>query len=259
MPWTCGTGSGSLAPMPGSGIVPQLHAVENNNHKRARPSLKQRCLAACKRCPYLYSARTRFHPVLHLIHNYTILRTARERIRTRSTSGKMATLSPDSGHVPRRESSSRPRNSSSSRRPSRPRLLRACATEPSITTSNSCSGVLTATNTNRRATELLSRVAVSNSNSEGLLRMPPSSPSSTRSFGLETEEGTDRRLSETAQRTMLHPNSQQRSSPPNRRRPQGNRGQASLTPQEADSACYFSFPSFDTWEEQPDQNDDKTY
>ena len=172
----------------------------------------------------------------------------------------MATLSPESGHVPRRESSSRPRNSSSSRRPSRPRLLRACATEPSITTSNSCSGVLTATNTNRRATELLSRVAVSNSNSEALLRMPPSSPSSTRSFGLEAEDGTDRRLAETAQRTLLHPNSQQRSSSPNhRRRSKDKRGQAPLTPQEADSACYFSFPSFDTWEEQPEQGDDKTY
>ena len=171
------------------------------------------------------------------------------------------TFSPDSGHVPRRESASRPRNSSSSRRPSRPRLLRACVTEPSITTSNSCSGVLTATNTNGRATELLSRVAVSNSTSEGLLRMPPSSPSSTRSFGLEPEEGTDRRLSETAQRTLMHPNGQQRLSPPGGccYLLQINYGVVSLT-LESDSACYFSFPSFDTWEEEhPQQNDEKTY
>ncbi|KAI1449779.1 hypothetical protein F5Y02DRAFT_413460 [Annulohypoxylon stygium] len=87
-----------------------------------------------------------------------------------------ARYSPDI--VTRRESSPRPK--SAERR--RPRLLRACATEPSITTSNACKGVLTSPNMNRRATELLSRVAISNANS---------SPSSTRSYGLDSAEARE--------------------------------------------------------------------
>ncbi|OTB05780.1 hypothetical protein M426DRAFT_319461 [Hypoxylon sp. CI-4A] len=119
-----------------------------------------------------------------------------------------AVYSPDS--VPRRESSPRPKNME--RR--RPRLLRACATEPSITTSNACKGVLTSPNTSRRATDLLSRVAISNANS---------SPSSTRSFGLESADTREPRLTDGTR----NPN----------------------------SACYFSFPSFDAWEvgEHPDE------
>ncbi|KAI0129262.1 hypothetical protein F4776DRAFT_162328 [Hypoxylon sp. NC0597] len=119
-----------------------------------------------------------------------------------------ARYSPDM--VPRRESSPRPKMTE--RR--RPRLLRACATEPSITTSNACKGVLTSPNTNRRATELLSRVAVSNANS---------SPSSTRSFGIDSAEAREARLTDTAH--------------------------------DPHSVCYFSFPSFDAWEvgEHPDE------
>ncbi|KAI1214958.1 uncharacterized protein F4807DRAFT_455407 [Annulohypoxylon truncatum] len=90
-----------------------------------------------------------------------------------------ARYSPDL--VPRRESSPRPK--SAERR--RPRLLRACATEPSITTSNACKGVLTSPNMNRRATELLSRVAISNANS---------SPASTRSYGLESAEARESQI-----------------------------------------------------------------
>ncbi|KAI1075252.1 hypothetical protein F5B20DRAFT_585470 [Whalleya microplaca] len=121
-----------------------------------------------------------------------------------------ATYSQNTHDVPRRESSPRPRNSD--RR--RPRLLRACATEPSITTSNACKGVLTAPNTSRRATELLSRVAISNATS---------SPSSGRSFGLESAEVREHRLSQTTYGS--------------------------------NSASYFSFPSFDTWDvdQQPDE------
>ncbi|KAL7625467.1 hypothetical protein AAE478_004687 [Parahypoxylon ruwenzoriense] len=104
-----------------------------------------------------------------------------------------ARYSPDAHSVARRDQSPGWPRTSSERR--RPRLLRACATEPSITTSNACKGLLTSPNTNRRATDLLSRVAISNATS---------SPSSTRSFGEESGE--------------------------------------------AHSACYFSFPSFDTWE-----------
>ncbi|KAI0840182.1 hypothetical protein F5Y06DRAFT_250211 [Hypoxylon sp. FL0890] len=119
-----------------------------------------------------------------------------------------ARYSPDM--VPRRESSPRPKITE--RR--RPRLLRACATEPSITTSNACKGVLTSPNTNRRATELLSRVAVSNANS---------SPSSTRSFGIDAAGAREVRLTDATR--------------------------------DPHSVCYFSFPSFDAWEvgEPPDE------
>ncbi|KAI0540946.1 hypothetical protein GGR58DRAFT_70752 [Xylaria digitata] len=98
----------------------------------------------------------------------------------------------------------------------RPRLLRAYATEPSITTENACRGLLTSpTYSTRRATELLNRVAVSNSNSTS-----PTSTSSRNSV-LEPE-----RLTETNHQSY--------------------------------SACYFSFPSFDTWEEQRQQDEEKT-
>ncbi|KAI0167048.1 hypothetical protein GGR52DRAFT_575014 [Hypoxylon sp. FL1284] len=109
--------------------------------------------------------------------------------------------------APRRESSPRPKNAE--RR--RPRLLRACATEPSITTSNACKGLLTSPNTSRRATDLLSRVAISNASS---------SPSSTRSFGLESADAREARLTEAT----------------------------------SNPGCYFSFPSFDAWDvgEHPD-------
>ncbi|KAK7757271.1 hypothetical protein SLS62_000820 [Diatrype stigma] len=167
--------------------------------------------------------------------------------------------SPSCGSVSARPTRPSPsRDSSSSRRqPSRPRLLRACATEPSITTSNSCSGVLTAPNTSRRATELLSRVAVSNSAAtEGLLRLSPtvSPTSSTQSFGGSGEADRGRmgdgarrqqqQLSEdaaaaaTAQRMMLH---------------------RSCTGQQQHSANYFSFPSFDEWEQPAQQNQEKAY
>ncbi|KAI0379973.1 hypothetical protein F5Y04DRAFT_111335 [Hypomontagnella monticulosa] len=120
-----------------------------------------------------------------------------------------ARYSPDI--VSRRESSPRPKNNTERRRP---RLLRACATEPSITTSNSCKGVLTSPNGSRRATDLLSRVVVSNANS---------SPSSTRSFGIESADVREPRMSD-----AIH---------------------------DPHSVCYFSFPSFDAWEvgEHPDE------
>ncbi|KAH9909810.1 hypothetical protein F4778DRAFT_16744 [Xylariomycetidae sp. FL2044] len=128
-----------------------------------------------------------------------------------------ATYSPAAAHyLPRRDSSPRaPRNPEKRR----PRLLRASATEPYITTSNACNGVLTAPNTSRRATELLSRVAiVSSSNASS------SPPSSTRSFiGFESAGAVaDRRDHRLASEPIHNPH----------------------------SACYFSFPSFDTWEEE---------
>ncbi|KAI0490749.1 hypothetical protein F4859DRAFT_19385 [Xylaria cf. heliscus] len=97
----------------------------------------------------------------------------------------------------------------------RPRLLRAYATEPSITTENACKGLLTSpTYSSRRAAELLNRVAVSSSNS-----VSPTSTSSRNSV-LESERSTE-------------------------------------TNHESYSACYFSFPSFDTWDEERRQDDEK--
>ncbi|KAI6090827.1 hypothetical protein F4821DRAFT_227974 [Hypoxylon rubiginosum] len=121
----------------------------------------------------------------------------------------MATVRYSPDIVPRRESSPRPKHTE--RR--RPRLLRACATEPSITTSNACKALLTSPNTSRRAADMLSRVAISNANS---------SPSSTRSFGLESADNREPRL---------------------------------LSEATNNPDCYFSFPSFDTWEvgEHPDE------
>ncbi|KAI0422121.1 hypothetical protein F5X98DRAFT_193680 [Xylaria grammica] len=125
-----------------------------------------------------------------------------------------ASFSPDLAHHHhhhRRDSAS----SNKSLGGRRPRLLRAYATEPSITTENSCRGLLTSpTYSSRRATELLNRVAVSSSNSTS-----PTTTSSRNSV-LESERLTE-------------------------------------TNQESYSACYFSFPSFDTWEEQRRQGQDE--
>ncbi|KAI0457839.1 hypothetical protein F5B21DRAFT_52369 [Xylaria acuta] len=97
----------------------------------------------------------------------------------------------------------------------RPRLLRAYATEPSITTENACKGLLTSpTYSSRRAAELLNRVAVSSSNS-----LSPTS-TSLRNSVLESERLTQ-------------------------------------TNHESYSACYFSFPSFDTWDEERRQDEEK--
>ncbi|KAI1429482.1 hypothetical protein F5Y12DRAFT_405988 [Xylaria sp. FL1777] len=114
-------------------------------------------------------------------------------------------------HHYRRDSASSNKSAGSRR----PRLLRAYATEPSITTENACRGLLTSpTYSSRRATELLNRVAVSSSNSTS-----PTNTSSRNSV-LESEPSTE-------------------------------------TNHESYSACYFSFPSFDTWEERR-QDDEKT-
>ncbi|KAK4151302.1 hypothetical protein C8A00DRAFT_17264 [Chaetomidium leptoderma] len=76
----------------------------------------------------------------------------------------MASAASESRRMQRRDSSER---SCSTRRP---RLLRATATEPSITTSNASPNAL-ATQSGRRATELLSRVAfVSGSPPDSILR-----------------------------------------------------------------------------------------
>ncbi|KAI0969827.1 hypothetical protein F4678DRAFT_155143 [Xylaria arbuscula] len=137
-------------------------------------------------------------------------------------------------HHYRRDSASSNKSISSRR----PRLLRSYATEPSITTENACRGLLTSpTYSSRRATELLNRVAVSSSNS--------SSPTNTssRNSVLESE-----RLNETNQKSCSYsPSVSMKCNP---------LSVADLDME--DSACYFSFPSFDTWEEERRQDEEKS-
>ncbi|KAI1814805.1 hypothetical protein GGS20DRAFT_385268 [Poronia punctata] len=127
----------------------------------------------------------------------------------------MATISISSDvhhHHHRRDSSS----SNKSWTGRRPRLMRSYATEPSITVDNACTGLLTTpTYSSRRATELLSRVAISSSNS------PLPTSTSSRNSALESERPRD-------------------------------------TSHSSYSACYFSFPSFDTWDEERRQSEEKS-
>lgn len=102
----------------------------------------------------------------------------------------------DSRQLTRRESSPRPTARSSSRR--RPQLLRSSATEPSITTSSAYRGVTASPNSSRRATEILSRVAVSNA------AVLSSSPNSTRSFSSSDFESAG--LTEAEKRELLRSN-----------------------------------------------------
>ncbi|KXJ92888.1 hypothetical protein Micbo1qcDRAFT_160741 [Microdochium bolleyi] len=131
----------------------------------------------------------------------------------------MASGSTDYYRGPRRESTASTKSRSSSRRP---RLLRAAATEPSITTVHSPTGLLTNSNTNRRATDLLNMVVVSKSS------YTSSSSSSQSLSSLEAQMRADQQHS------------------------------ASSVPQSPYSACYFSFPSFDTWEDDEDNDDEKS-
>ncbi|KAJ1329246.1 hypothetical protein MN608_05979 [Microdochium nivale] len=118
---------------------------------------------------------------------------------------------------PRRDSNTSSKSRSSSRRP---RLLRAAATEPSITTIHSPTGLLTNSNTNRRATDLLNMVVVSKTS---YASSPPSSSQSLSS--LEAQMRADQQLSG----AHLH--------------------------QSSYSACYFSFPSLDAWEDEEDTDE----
>ncbi|KAK3903341.1 hypothetical protein C8A05DRAFT_32923 [Staphylotrichum tortipilum] len=125
----------------------------------------------------------------------------------------MAPATSGSSRMQRRDSSDR-----------RPRLLRASATEPSITTSNASPNAL-ATQPGRRASELLSRVAfVSGSPPDSILRS--ASIISTRSSMYDSVD----RHSELSSSPVSQPDSfdEMHSNPY--------------------SGRYFSFPSFDLYE-----------
>ncbi|KAK0720484.1 hypothetical protein B0H67DRAFT_192153 [Lasiosphaeris hirsuta] len=136
----------------------------------------------------------------------------------------MSSMSPDSRPMSRRDSSTR---SSSSRRP---RMLRAPATEPSITTSNASRNSLASSQSSRRATELLSRVAfTSGSPPDSMMRA--TSPLSTRTPMFDSLDRCSDLSSSPVSLDEMHS------------RPCTGR--------------YFSFPSFDMYEEgQQDEEKD---
>ncbi|KAL2260171.1 hypothetical protein VTK26DRAFT_5917 [Humicola hyalothermophila] len=115
----------------------------------------------------------------------------------------------------------------------RPRLMRATATEPSITTSNVSRDAL-ATQSGRRATELLSRVAyVSGSPPDSVLRSTPMSAARSPMFASVDRQG-ELSTSPLSQLDGFH----------------------DLHPPQQCSGRYFSFPSFDLYEAR-EQDEDK--
>ncbi|KAK1657606.1 hypothetical protein BDP55DRAFT_623395 [Colletotrichum godetiae] len=139
----------------------------------------------------------------------------------------MATVSRDlrdTDGVRRREASPRPD------RRRRPRLLRASATEPTITTtSNASRGAISSPQSSQRATELLSRVAVYSGHP------PEYSPTSGATPHMTAIENINlvRRLSRCQHSTIKL-----------------------LIPVWPDSNGYFSFPNFDAWDGER-RSDDK--
>ncbi|KAK3373966.1 hypothetical protein B0T24DRAFT_679346 [Lasiosphaeria ovina] len=139
----------------------------------------------------------------------------------------MASLSPDSRRMQRRDSSNR----SDSKR--RPRLLRASATEPSITTSNASRNALANSQSSHRASELLSRVAfISGSPPDSIIRS--TSPLAARAAMFESMD----RQGELSSSPVSSP---------------GGFDDLHTHPY---SGRYFSFPSFDMYEA-GQQDDDK--
>lgn len=147
---------------------------------------------------------------------------------------------PDSRSMSRRDSSTR---SSSNKR--RPRLLRASATEPSITTSNASRNSLASSHSSRRATELLNKVAFSSgSPPDSLIR--PSSPLSTRSAmfdspGRQSDFSTSPVSHQDGFDDMPHR--------PRMATPELLFSAAHILTPRPDTGRYFSFPSFDMYED----------
>ncbi|KAK2047679.1 hypothetical protein LZ31DRAFT_115603 [Colletotrichum somersetense] len=128
----------------------------------------------------------------------------------------------DANDVRRRESSPRPD------RQRRPRLLRASATEPTITTtSNASRGDISSPQSSQRATELLNRVAIYSGHPP---EYSPTSDVVPPMTSLSTEDMTV----------------------PTASRVQGHREHHPY------SNGYFSFPNFDAWdgEQRSDEKDD---
>ncbi|KAF6840790.1 hypothetical protein CMUS01_03766 [Colletotrichum musicola] len=118
----------------------------------------------------------------------------------------------DADSVRRRELSPRPD------RRRRPRLLRASATEPSITTtSNASRGAMTSPQSTQRATELLNRVAVYSGSAP---ECSPTSSSAPPMASLSAEDVTTPKANLAQGHREYHPYSN----------------------------GYFSFPNFDAWD-----------
>ena len=109
---------------------------------------------------------------------------------------------------------------------------------------------MTSPNSCQRATELLSRVAVSNAAASNF--QLSSSPTSTRSFGTDASDKAAYHLDMQSNGCRWPPyrfRSEHRSEKPS----------GMLTPRCTDSAGgYFSFPSFDTWDVEQ-QDEDKSF
>ncbi|KAI6355866.1 hypothetical protein MCOR25_008072 [Pyricularia grisea] len=118
--------------------------------------------------------------------------------------------------------------SSSTKRSSRPRLLRASATEPSLSASTATHGAALASpphSSSRRATDILNRVAYISGTS------PPSGQS-------PLYEGMNERTDTLSSSPTSHSTDEYYTRP-------------------HASERYFSFPSFDTWEGQEDNKDNE--
>ncbi|KAH8664335.1 hypothetical protein BX600DRAFT_299009 [Xylariales sp. PMI_506] len=157
-------------------------------------------------------------------------------------SWRMASPPQEAHRLSRRDSS--PRSGRNSSR--RPRLLRACATEPSVTKSSTCKGVLTSPNPSRGATELLRGVAVSNAAAGTVFSSSPDSARSFENSGLSEEE----------KRALLRCESG--ACFPHDDLAWLARDEANPLTVVIDSACYFSFPSFDAWESEH-QEEERSY
>ncbi|KAK3685995.1 hypothetical protein B0T22DRAFT_236601 [Podospora appendiculata] len=144
----------------------------------------------------------------------------------------MASLSADARRMQRRDSSTR---SSSSKR--RPRLLRASATEPSITSCNASRNALANSQSSRGATELLSRMAfISGSPPDSVIRSTSPLSARTAMYESMSSQGDlcSSPVSHPGSFDELHHHSY------------------------SSNGRYFSFPSFDMYEADQQGDEEKT-
>lgn len=145
-----------------------------------------------------------------------------------STTDMLHSDASSTASMQRRDSSPRSPMAPSSAGTRRPKLLRACATEPSVAAPSTTprSSVVASTSPARRATDLLSRYSISGDNTT------PGSPRRRAEQLLEDEHIVD----------ITHDESCM------------SEGGLCLC-SSLDSGNYYSFPSFDTWEPEPREKD----
>ncbi|KAF9777000.1 hypothetical protein IL306_004743 [Fusarium sp. DS 682] len=129
----------------------------------------------------------------------------------------------------RRDSSSSSSSHTNSNR-TRPRLLRSSATEPSITASNAISGSFAGPGSPHRATDLLNRVAVYSPSPE--------------------QASTTGSVSRHAEPISICRDDREHS-------PSSSPGSQSVVMVDSPSGYYFSFPSFEEWNRDKQEDMDK--